>query len=633
LPPSLHFTRPNPKIDFANSPFYVQKRLAQWKTDDGPRRAGVSSFGIGGTNAHVILEEAPEPNASDPSDGGALLLPLSAKTEQALEAATANLCAHLKRNPALNLADVAYTLQVGRRAFNHRRTLVCRDVDEAISALETSDRKRAATGVRKNSAPTVAFMFPGQGAQHAGMTRELYQSEQTFREQVDYCAERIAPDIGLDLRETLYAGTLEALEASQRLEQTFITQPALFIVEYALAKLWMKWGVKPAAMIGHSIGEYVAACLAGVLTLEDALSLVTLRGRLMQQLPRGAMLSVALGETELRMMLDARLSIAAVNGPERCVVAGALEAIEELSHGLAAKNIHCKLLRTSHAFHSQMVEPVLTPFLQHVRGLRLMPPQIPFVSNVTGKWMTDAEATDPHYWSRHLRQTVRFAEGAQELLKQPELILLEVGPGQTLCTLVGQLALKAAGRSVLASLAQPGPQPPDDASMLKTLGQLWLEGVQVNWPALHSGETRRRIPLPAYPFERKRYWVARSYGQTSERTTREDETAAATSVETIAGPDLISPAQLPSSPARPFAAAGLRDRGRRAGEPETRHLFDPRRESAVETEQIIAQQLRVMAAQLDVLRDCGLPVESCAATEIPVSLKPEEPAESSSRVN
>ncbi|PYM12138.1 MAG: polyketide synthase [Verrucomicrobia bacterium] len=506
LPPSLHFQRPNPKTDLANTPFYVNDRLREWKADRTPRRAGVSSFGIGGTNAHVVLEEAP---ALEPSGKSRRwqLLPLSAKTESALEGTTANLAEHLKKNPEINLADVAFTLQVGRKPFAHRRVLVCHSVLDAAHALNARDAKRLITGQANQPEPPVVFMFPGQGAQHVNMGRELFETEPAFREPVDRCCEILRNHLDADLRTVLYPGAEKAEEAAQQLTQTLITQPALFVIEYALAQLWISWGIRPNAMIGHSIGEYVAACLAGVCSLEDALALVAARGRLVQKQPAGAMLAIRLPEPEVKSLLGRRLSLAAVNAPSLCVASGPFDAIEALEKKLEDRGTVCRRLQTSHAFHSEMMDPVLHLFTTKVKKARLSPPQIPYLSNVTGKWITAQEATDPNYWAAHLRQTVRFADGLSELLQGQTGILLEVGPGQTLTTLARQHSAFAPGHSAVPSLGHAKEKQVDVASMLTALGRLWLSGVPVDWPGFYAHERRYRLPLPAYPFERKRFWV------------------------------------------------------------------------------------------------------------------------------
>ncbi|MDF5730970.1 MAG: SDR family NAD(P)-dependent oxidoreductase, partial [Rhizonema sp. PD38] len=511
LPPTLHFEKPNPKIDFANSPFYVNTTLGEWKTNGTKRRAGVSSFGIGGTNAHVILEEAP---TTELLSRGALeqgrgyqLLVLSAKTSSALESATANLVEHLKEHPEINLADVAYTQSIGRRGFEHRRIVVCQDVNEVVSALNPLDPKQVFTSFIEPKARPVVFMFSGQGAQYINMALELYQTEPTFAKEVDICSEFLLPHLGLDLRHVLYPSEESTEVAIQQLTQTAIAQPALFVIEYALAKLWMEWGVRPQAMIGHSIGEYVAACLAGVFSLEDALILVSARGQLMQQLPSGAMLSVHLPELKVQTLLGNELSLAAVNGPNFCVVSGSTEAVEALENQLAEQGVECRRLHTSHAFHSKMMEPILGSFTDRVKKVTLNPPEMTYVSNVTGTWITEAETTNPEYWANHLRSTVRFADGVQQLVNDSEQILLEVGPGQTLSTLVRQHPDKAVEQVVLSSLRHPKDRQSDVAFLLTTLGKLWLAGIQVDWSGFYTHEQRHRLPLPTYPFEHQRYWI------------------------------------------------------------------------------------------------------------------------------
>ncbi|HVF89344.1 MAG TPA: type I polyketide synthase, partial [Blastocatellia bacterium] len=437
LPPSLHFERPNPVIDFEKGPFYVNTGLAEWKANGTPRRAGVSSFGMGGTNAHVIVEEAPAPGPSSEPHAWNLLV-LSARTDSALDTATENLASHLKENPDLNLSDVAFTLQVGRRVFEKRRTVICRDREDAVAALESLDTKRVFTGKGDSSEPSVVFMFPGQGTQRVNMALDLYRAEPVFRQELDLCADGFLPHLGLDLRDALYPPGGVSERAGRELEQTFLTQPALFATEYALARLWMRWGLQPRAMIGHSIGEYVAACLAGTFSLDAALMLVAERGRLMQTMPPGAMLAVSLSEQDVKPLLGERLSIAAINAPSVCVVSGPEEEIEELTAELEGKGQVCRRLKTSHAFHSQMMKPATEPFAGLLKGIALNPPAIPFVSNVTGAWITPEQATSPEYWAGHMIQTVRFDQGLRELLAGTAAVLLEVGPGRTLSALARQ---------------------------------------------------------------------------------------------------------------------------------------------------------------------------------------------------
>ena len=507
LPASLHFEEPNPQIDFANSPFYVNKTLSEWQSNGTPRRAGVSSFGIGGTNAHVILEEAPALEPSGFSRPWQLLV-LSAKTPSALDTTTAQLAEYLAQQADANLADIAYTLHCGRQSFKHRRMLVCQDTQEAAVALRTLDPKKVFTYFPRVENRPVVFMFPGQGAQYVNMAYELYQTESVFREQVDFCAEYLKLYFELDLREVLYPSQEQITEATQQISQTAITQAVLFVIEYALAKLWMSYGIHPEVMIGHSIGEYVAACLAGVFSLEDALSLVVARGQMMQSAPRGTMLAVLLPESEVHPLLHDGLSLAAVNGPRRCVISGLTEAVEVLQNQLTQQGVECRRLQTSHAFHSEMMESIVAAFTERVKQVKLNVPQVLYLSNVTGTWITAAEATDPNYWATHLRQTVRFAEGIQTLLEEDSArILLEVGPGQTLTTLAKHNSDQVAEPVILSSLRHPHDNQSDMAFLLSTLGQLWLVGCSVDWSGFYANERRQRLPLPTYPFERQRYWV------------------------------------------------------------------------------------------------------------------------------
>lgn len=517
IPPSLHFESPNPKIDFANSPFVVNHTLKPWPRTGAPRRAGVSSFGIGGTNAHAVLEEAPAPQPTSASRKKQLLL-LSAKSAAALEAATDNLAAHLAgQGSAAAIADVAYTLQVGRKVFPYRRAVVVDDTTDALRVLRAKDAKQLITARSDAAGPKVAFLFPGQGSQSVGMAHELYATEPSFRATVDRCCDWLKPRLGLDLREVMFAPAERAEAAGKLLTETRVTQPALFVVEYALAQLWMSWGVKPTAMIGHSLGEYVAATLAGVMTLEDALTLVAERARLMQAQPAGAMIAIRLPEEQVRPLLRTDLALAAVNAPGLCVVSGPFDAVEALERELAASAIPSKRLATSHAFHSAMMEPALKPLADVLRRMKLSAPKLAWVSNVTGKWITPQQATSPEYWTTHLRQTVRFADGVAELIAGGSTVLLEVGPGSTLASLARQHTATANGAATtVATLGRAKEGASDLAAMLSALGELWVAGVVPNWrDGFYAAETRRIVPLPTYPFERKRYYIEPAPGATS----------------------------------------------------------------------------------------------------------------------
>ncbi len=502
VPPTLHFEAPNPKLGLETSPFRINADLTHWPAGPAPRRAGVSSMGIGGTNAHVILEEAPEAETA-PAARFWQLLCLSARSEGALASSVERLAQHLRSQRAdlANAADIAYTLHVGRRRFAQRAAVLARDLDEAATALETGDPERLLVGA--GEADSVAFLLSGQGSQHPGMAAGLYEAEDTFREQVDLACDLLLPRIGLDLRSLLFPAPGSEEEARRRLARTELTQPALFVVEHALARQWMAWGVRPAALLGHSVGEYVAACLAGVFSLEDALTLVAERGRLMGEMAPGAMLAVSLSEEQVTPYLGPDLSLAAVNGPARSVVSGPEEAVAALEVTLAEHGVQRRRLHTSHAYHSAMMEPALEPYLEQLRRVRLQAPRIPFVSNVTGRWITAEEATDPGYWVRQLRGTVRFADGVAELLREPGRALVEVGPGNALTTLAREIGAPVA----VASLPHPHDRRPDHPFALTALARLWLAGVEVDWQAFHGGEHRRRVSLPGYPFERQRYWV------------------------------------------------------------------------------------------------------------------------------
>jgi amino acid adenylation domain-containing protein len=506
LPASLFYSQPNPRIDFENSPFFVNSQLREWQSGPTPRRAGVSSFGLGGTNAHVVLEEAPNLRPSGASREWQLLT-LSARTESALDQATRNLTNHLRSNPNLNLADAAFTLNTGRSVFNHRRMLVCQSVEDTLQVIEQPDTMRIYTNCEVLRDAPVVFMFPGQGTQCVNMGVNLYQTEPVFRDEVDYCSKILQSNLSLDLRLVLFPETEQRSTAADLLSQTQLTQPALFVIEYALAKLWMSWGIKPKAMIGHSIGEYVAACLAGVMTLDEALLVIATRARLIQSQPAGGMLAIRLSERELLPHLGEELSIAAINLPSSCVVSGTYEAIGMLQLKLKEQGIVSRRLDTSHAFHSFMMDPVLVPFEEVLAKIKLKEPAIPFVSNVTGKWITSAEATDPGYWGRHLRQTVRFAEGLNQLSQDSQSILLEVGPGQTLSNLARQHPGRSTKQSVVSSLAVSKDDPKDLPAMLNALGKLWLSGAAVDWKGFYQREKRHRLALPTYPFERRRFWV------------------------------------------------------------------------------------------------------------------------------
>jgi acyl transferase domain-containing protein/acyl carrier protein len=528
----LNFKQANPKIPFERGPFRVNHTLAPWPESNKPRRAGVSSFGIGGTNVHMILEEAPQKKPSEPAKPWQLMV-VSARSRQALERATDQLTGHLFEHPEQNFADVAFTLQQGRKAFEHRRMVVSRDASAAATLLQVRTPSHVFTAVAPSGRRPVAFLLPGLGDQYLDMGRGLYESEPEFKRHVDHCSEFLRPLLGVDLRKTMYPDpcvrqqievrTEERMNfrslvhrarkdnspALQEIHRTLWAQPALFVIEYALAKLWMSWGVVPESMMGYSIGEYVAACLAGVISLEDSLRMLAVRAQRIEALAPGAMLAIAASEEEVRPLLTKEISMAGINGKSLCVVAGTLEAVDALHQRLVGEGeLVCRRLLATHAFHSPLMEPVAEELTRIARSIRLSPPKIPYISNVTGKPITDSEATDATYWARHLTQPVQFAAGLQHMCSPSAPVFLEIGPGQMLTSLTEQYlaGMGLADRVALPSLPHASDAQPDRAFILNTLGNLWLAGIEPDWTGVHRHERRSRVPLPTYPFERQRYW-------------------------------------------------------------------------------------------------------------------------------
>ncbi|MGC2743848.1 MAG: beta-ketoacyl synthase N-terminal-like domain-containing protein [Candidatus Angelobacter sp.] len=532
IPPSLNFRQANPKIPFERGPFRVNHTLTPWPETNKPRRAGVSSFGIGGTNVHVILEEAPETKPSEPAKPWQLMV-ISARSRQVLERATDQLTAHVSEHPEQNFADVAFTLQQGRKAFEHRRVVVSRDASAAATLLQARTPAHVFTAVAPSGRRPVAFLLPGLGDQYLDMGRGLYESEPEFARHVDHCSRFLQPLLGIDVRKVMYPdprvrqqnevkteermnfrnlvqrARQENSPALQEIHRTLWAQPALFVIEYALAKLWMSWGVVPENMMGYSIGEYVAACLAGVISLEDSLRMLAVRAQKIEALAPGAMLAIAASEEEVRPLLTTEVSMAGINGKSLCVVAGTQEAIDALQQRLLREGeLVCRRLLATHAFHSPLMEPVAEELTRIARSIRLSPPKIPYISNVTGKPITDSEATDATYWARHLTHPVQFAAGLQHMCSPSAPVFLEIGPGQMLTSLTEQyLAGRGmADRVALASLPHASDAQPDRAFILSTLGNLWLAGIEPDWTGVHRHERRSRVPLPTYPFERQRYW-------------------------------------------------------------------------------------------------------------------------------
>ena len=537
IPPSLNYDTPNPQISFSHTPFYVNSKLSFWAVPQAGRRfAGVSSFGIGGANAHVILGEAP--GTAETLEPGHFsrrpaLLTLSARTPAGLQDFASRLSAHLRQQQDIDLSEVSYTLQTGRKHFRYRRALICSTPAQAAEYLAHADPAQAWIG-ESHSDAGVAFLFPGQGAQYVNMALGLYQNEPVFRHTLDRCCELLLPLLQLDLRSILYpelAGSNQrSLEqASLLLQQTAWSQPAIFVTEYALAQLWLSLGILPVAMAGHSIGEYVAACLSGVFSLEDALTLVAERGRLMQSLRSGAMIAVPLPEGRLLDLLGPDLSLAAVNAPDLCVASGPRQAIDRLEALLSSQGMETVRLHTSHAFHSAMMEPILDEYEAILKRVTMHPPRLGWISTVTGTWADAQECTLPAYWIRNLRQPVRFSDAASLLLAEPHCALLEVGPGRTLTSLARRQPDGERERLVLSSLRHPQETANDQETLMAALSRLWLAGTEIDWNGFwqslqpqsasnpdatpEPGElsrmkaTPRKIALPTYPFERNRFWI------------------------------------------------------------------------------------------------------------------------------
>jgi len=513
IPPSLNYRKPKPELNIETSPFYVNTRLIEWNPVGYPRRAGVSSFGVGGTNAHAILEESPQPPTFD-NQAAWQILTLSARSEAALDKATENLLRHFGQNLDTNLADAAYTHQVGRRHFDYRRTIICKSMDEAISALRERPANFVHAGKAVSRNRSTVFLFTGQGSQYVGMAQELYETEASFREIIDYCASILLQEMNLDLRDLIFIYKNAHKGATAIINQTDIAQPALFMIEYALVKLWEKYGIVPEVMIGHSIGEYVAACISGVFNLDDALRLVASRGALMQRQPGGTMIHVALPEDSVKPYLNEDIELSVINSPNASVLSGDTDKIQLLEQRLQANGIKSVRLHTSHAFHSKMMEPVLEKFKSVFDNVRLEQPKIPFLSNLTGDWITPDQATSPAYWAKHIRHTVRFSDGVCKLLSDPDRIFVEVGPGNTLSSIVRQVAAHTDSHhkdptalNIFSSLRHPKQQFSDIAFFLQTMGKLWLMGEEINWHGLHENKVRYRLHLPTYPFEHKKYWI------------------------------------------------------------------------------------------------------------------------------
>ena len=504
IPPSLNFQEPNSNIDFSNSPFYINTQLKDWTNSDYPLRAGVSSFGIGGTNAHVVLEEAPQPSPTSKSRNYQLLL-FSAKSKAALEANINEFGHFIKQNDGLNLPDISYTLQVGRESFAFRKFMVCSDKQELLSELSTNNNLHKAS-LHKESA-LVIFMFSGQGSQYVNMCYDLYKEEPKFRRELDKCFHIIAQITGKDFKKIIFSP--DGLNGKNELNQTHFTQPALFAIEYALAQLLIFWGIKPHKVIGHSVGEFVAACISEVFTVEDALRLIIKRGQMMQSLETGSMLSISVSEGDIASILKDhdKISLAAVNSPELCVVSGSHEEIDAFQKVLDHRGLKNKKIHTSHAFHSHMMDEMLEDFGQEVKKVRIHPPKIPIISNLTGREISYEEISDSQYWVNHLRKTVRFADGISYLLTNEHAVFLEIGPGKALSSFVLSHHEKSKTHVVRNTVRHPKERENDVKYLLSSLGKLWQNGIELNWEQFYVDEKRARVSLPTYSFEKRAYPV------------------------------------------------------------------------------------------------------------------------------
>ncbi|AEF36211.1 type I polyketide synthase [Mycolicibacter algericus] len=514
IPATLHYTSPNPELHLDDGPFEIRSEYGPWEAD-GIRRAGVSSFGVGGTNAHVIVEEWPadEPAGAAPRPGPEVLL-LSARTSEALQQGRKELASALTAgdSEAPALPDVAHSLAT-RHAYNLRLAAVVADRADAAAVLtaEESENVFIGEGVSDDAAATadrVVFLFPGQGAQHIGMARGLYDTEPVFAEYFDRCVAGFDAELGFDLRAVIFDGT------SRDLERTDRTQPALFTVEYALAKLVESYGVRPAAVVGHSIGEYAAATIAGVFDLDTAIKVVAMRARLMHAAPRGVMVAVPISADAVGAYLTGEVDLAAVNDPDGCVVAGAEDAIREFSETLKQAGVNARRVRTSHAFHSRLMDSMISEFTAFLSRQTLNEPRIPVLSNLTGTWLAPSEATNPATWARSVRATVRFADEIDTLLDEPHRVLVEVGPGATLTASAARNPKFAGGHRAVRLMRHHAQNRDDRDAFLLALGQLWAAGVEVDWAGLRGDYQPKRVTVPGYPFERQRHWLEHNAGAT-----------------------------------------------------------------------------------------------------------------------
>jgi phthiocerol/phenolphthiocerol synthesis type-I polyketide synthase E len=530
--PSVHFAKPNPVLGSADSPFFVSTDYRPWPSEGKPRRAGVSAFGMGGTNAHVILEEA-TPRTAKKSIGTPQLFPLSAHTREALQKLCADLATYVEERPQLDLADVAYTLQAGRQRFAFRRVVVAASSEELVRALRSPLSESEVVQSQSSDRPVV-FMFPGQGSQQAGAVRALYESDAFFHEQIDECATLFKAELGFDIRSFICHADVR--DAALSIDSTLVTQPVVFTTGYCLAKWWMRWGITPSALLGHSVGEYVAACIAGVLTLQDCIKLVACRARLVNALPAGAMLAVRLpaGESGSLVANAPSISVAAINSPTQCVLSGTRDDIDEVARMAVASGVEHRRLQVSHAFHSSMMEEAMPGLEQAASQCSFQSPRLPYVSCVTGKQVRTSEVSEPAFWSRHLREPVNFQSALGSAVTAGSSVLLEVGSGQALANLARQQFGATMEHAHINSLSNGGAS--SRTELLYQLGKLWAAGASVDWAAFHADAPRRRTGLVGYPFQRQRYWIQPAPRQVATPTVTKRELASPVSDVPLVAP-------------------------------------------------------------------------------------------------
>ena len=506
IPASLHFTEPNPRIDFNNGPFYVNNELKNWDNNKGPLRAGVSAFGIGGTNAHVVLQEAPTVQHSSETRKDQIIV-LSAKTKKSLDENTSQLSEFLKKNKETSLADIAFTLQNGRDRFNYRKMFVCDTIDNAINLLEKDETTDVLNTNVQEDLQNVIFMFPGQGSQYISMCKDLYLKEKDFKDKIDECLSIVKKYSSEDFKSILFPDENQEITSPKNINSTEYAQPLLFIVEYSIAWLFNQWGIKPNYMIGHSIGEYAAACVSGVFSLEDAIRLVIKRGEVMSKAEKGSMLSVTARKEELEPLLSSneRIDLAVINSGSSLVVSGTDQDIEDFQKQLTSLGYQSKKIHTSHAFHSYMMDNILGEFENEFSGISINEPKIPYISNVTGSLVTYDQISKPSYWSQHLRGTVDFFKGSETLLKMGNACFMEIGPGRTLSNYLEESKLLLSDHHIINTIRHSKQEVDDQKYIIEKLGNLWLKGIKINWNGFYAYEERNKVSLPTYSFEKLPY--------------------------------------------------------------------------------------------------------------------------------